>query len=150
MRFRDKVLNVSLILAIADSFIFLCSVLMAWVLSNVSDKSTFPLVQGWLTMCTSLSRRCWSLSFCKCLSCFPPFVRAHLARSTINGNAKTNGAKHTVNGYLVFIFYSVALRARASVSLSQRLILTLSSIFSSVVRFIGSTMYMIIRLFIGE
>jgi len=49
---------------------------------------------------------------------------------TINGNAKTDGANHTVNGYLIFIFYSVALLA--------------------LVRFIGSTMYMVIRLFAGE
>lgn len=65
-------------------------------------------------MCTSLFRRCWLLSFCKRLSRFFPSVRAHLARSTTNGNAKTNGANHTVNGYLIFIFYSVALLAGAS------------------------------------
>ncbi|SRR5712691_729035 len=102
-------------------------------------------------MCTSLFRRCWSLSFCKRLPRFSPSVRAHLARSTTNGNAKTNGANHTVNGYLIFIFYSVALLAGApTFLLSQRLFLTLSPIFPSVVRLIGSTTYMIIRLFVGE
>jgi len=80
-------------------------------------------------MCASLFRHCWSLLFCKRLSHFPPSVRAHLVRSTINGNANTDGANHTVNGYLIFIFYSVALLARESASLrSQRLFLTLSRI----------------------
>ncbi|KAH9961842.1 glycosyltransferase family 2 protein [Russula compacta] len=49
---------------------------------------------------------------------------------TTNGNAQTSGANHTVNGYLIFILYSVAILA--------------------LVRFIGSTTYMIIRLFAGE
>jgi chitin synthase len=49
---------------------------------------------------------------------------------TTNGSAKNNGADSTVNGYLIFILYSVALLA--------------------FVRFIGSTAYMIIRLFAGE
>ncbi|KAI0051502.1 glycosyltransferase family 2 protein [Auriscalpium vulgare] len=50
--------------------------------------------------------------------------------STTNGNAKSSGANSTVNGYLIFILYSVALLA--------------------LVRFIGSTAYMIVRLFAGE
>ncbi|KAI0298178.1 glycosyltransferase family 2 protein [Multifurca ochricompacta] len=49
---------------------------------------------------------------------------------TTNGSAKTSGANSTVNGYLIFILYSVALLA--------------------FVRFLGSTTYMIIRLFAGE
>lgn len=49
---------------------------------------------------------------------------------TTNGNAQTSGASSTVNGYLIFILYSVALLA--------------------FVRFVGSTTYMIIRLFAGE
>jgi len=49
---------------------------------------------------------------------------------TTNGSAKTSGANKTVNGYLIFILYSVALLA--------------------LVRFVGSTAYMIIRLFAGE
>ncbi|KAH9964997.1 glycosyltransferase family 2 protein [Russula dissimulans] len=49
---------------------------------------------------------------------------------TTNGNAKTSGANKTVNGYLIFILYSV--------------------VFLAFVRFIGSTLYMIIRLFAGE
>ncbi|KAH9035911.1 hypothetical protein EDB85DRAFT_2143404 [Lactarius pseudohatsudake] len=49
---------------------------------------------------------------------------------TTNGSAKTSGANSTVNGYLIFILYSVALLA--------------------FVRFVGSTAYMIIRLFAGE
>jgi len=49
---------------------------------------------------------------------------------TTNGDAKTSGANKTVNGYLIFILYSVFLLA--------------------LVRFIGSTTYMIVRLFAGE
>ncbi|KAH9970285.1 glycosyltransferase family 2 protein [Lactifluus volemus] len=49
---------------------------------------------------------------------------------TTNGSAKTSGASHTVNGYLIFILYSVAVLA--------------------FVRFVGSTLYMIIRMFAGE
>ncbi|KAH9012182.1 glycosyltransferase family 2 protein [Lactarius pseudohatsudake] len=49
---------------------------------------------------------------------------------TTNGSAKTSGANSTVNGYLIFIMYSVALLA--------------------FVRFVGSTAYMIIRLFVGD
>ncbi|KAI0250489.1 glycosyltransferase family 2 protein [Lactifluus subvellereus] len=57
-------------------------------------------------------------------------VCAHMLCSTTNGSAKTSGAASTVNGYLIFILYSVALLA--------------------FVRFVGSTAYMIIRLFAGE
>jgi len=49
---------------------------------------------------------------------------------TTNGSAKTQGAEDTVNGYMIFILYSVA--------------------FFALVRFIGSTMYMVIRLLVGE
>jgi len=49
---------------------------------------------------------------------------------TTNGSAETRGAEDTVNGYMIFILYSVALFA--------------------LVRFIGSTMYMVIRLLVGE
>ncbi|KAF8259401.1 chitin synthase-domain-containing protein [Lactarius quietus] len=49
---------------------------------------------------------------------------------TTTGSAKTKGANSTVNGYLIFILYSVAVLA--------------------FVRFVGSTLYMIIRLFAGE
>jgi hypothetical protein len=34
--------------------------------------------------------------------------------STTNGSAKTSGASHTVNGYLIFILYSVAVLACTS------------------------------------
>jgi len=47
-----------------------------------------------------------------------------------NGSAKTHGAEDMVNGYMIFILYSVA--------------------FFALVRFIGSTMYMVIRLLVGE
>ncbi|KAH8992318.1 hypothetical protein EDB86DRAFT_3079297 [Lactarius hatsudake] len=49
---------------------------------------------------------------------------------TTNGSAKTDGANSMVNGYLISVIYSVALLA--------------------FVRFVGSTAYMIIRLFAGE
>ncbi|KAH9992907.1 glycosyltransferase family 2 protein [Russula vinacea] len=49
---------------------------------------------------------------------------------TTTGSAKTSGASHTVNGYLIFILYSV--------------------VFLALIRFIGSTTYMIIRMFAGE
>jgi hypothetical protein len=56
---------------------------------------------------------------------------------------------HTVNGYLIFILYSVALLACASpFSLSEAVPDTCP--FGSVVRFIGLTMYMIIHLFARE
>jgi len=100
-------------------------------------------------MYASLFRRCWSRLFCKLLSSFPPSARAHSVRSTTNGSAKTSGADHTVNGYLIFILYSVAVLACASpFSLSEAV--PDARPFASVVRFIGSTMYMIIRLFAGE
>jgi chitin synthase len=43
----------------------------------------------------------------------PPFARAYALYSTTNGNAKTDGANSTVNGYLIFILYSVVFLARA-------------------------------------
>ena len=101
---------------------FLRSVLMSWVLSNVGDFSAFHFVKDGLWMCASLFRRCWSPLFCKLLSSFPLSARAHSVRSTTNGSAKTSGADHTVNGYLISILYSVAVLACASpFSLSQKL-----------------------------
>lgn len=49
---------------------------------------------------------------------------------TATGSAATSGASSTVNGYMIFILYSVTLLA--------------------FVRFVGSSAYMIIRLFAGE
>ena len=43
-----------------------------------------------------------------------PFEPAHTVCSTTNGNAKTSGADATVNGYLIFILYSVVFLASAS------------------------------------
>jgi hypothetical protein len=68
-------------------------------------------------MCNSLSRRCWSPLFCERLSPSCPSTCADLVRSTTNGSAKTSGASKTVNGYLIFILYSVFLLARALSSL---------------------------------
>jgi hypothetical protein len=53
------------------------------------------------------------------VSVFVPFSPTHFARaqsilSTTNGSAKTSGANKTVNGYLIFILYSVFILARAS------------------------------------
>jgi hypothetical protein len=62
----------------------------------------------------SLFRRYWSPLSCKHIPRFPPFERAHAACSTTNGSAKTSGANTTVNGYLIYILYSVVLLARAS------------------------------------
>lgn len=76
----------------------------------------------------------------------------HAPGSTTNGSAKTKGADSTVNGYLIFILYSVALLARTFISgfLSPVVLTLTSTFFFEVVRFIGSTAYMIIRLFAGE
>ena len=72
--------------------------------------------------------------------------------STTNGSAKTKGADSTVNGYLIFILYSVALLACTFVSgFLSLVVLTLPlPLPLEVVRFVGSTAYMIIRLFAGE
>lgn len=61
-----------------------------------------------------LFRRCWSPLFCEHIHPLPPFEPAHTMCSTTNGNAKTSGADATVNGYLIFILYSVVFLARAS------------------------------------
>lgn len=45
---------------------------------------------------------------------YPLLKRAYAACSTTNGSAKTSGANTTVNGYLIYILYSVVLLARAS------------------------------------
>jgi chitin synthase len=73
-------------------------------------------------------------------------------RSSTNGNAETSGANKTVNGYLIFILYSVFVLARALSShlYEQLRVLDAWTPFSSVVRFIGSTTYMIVRVFAGE
>ena len=53
-------------------------------------------------------------------------------RSTTNGNAQTSGANKTVNGYLIFILYSVALLARAlSSSMRSWLFLMVALLFFS-------------------
>jgi chitin synthase len=71
--------------------------------------------------------------------------------STTNGTAKTSGASATVNGYLIFILYSVAVLARTLKFPHFETVLDAQPLFFSlVVRFIGSTTYMIIRMFAGE
>ena len=90
---------------------------MAWVLSNVSNKlidNLFKFGSRCAPHFSGVVGRCRSVSAYP----FPRSVRAQLVvHSTINGNAKINGADHTVNGYLIFISYSVALLARTSASL---------------------------------
>jgi hypothetical protein len=50
------------ILVVIDDPFLLCSVLLAWVLSNVSCwLSIYLFMREDLTTCHSLSRRCWSL-----------------------------------------------------------------------------------------
>jgi len=103
-------------------------------------------------MCTYFVRRCWLLLFCKRLSPFPPICMFSLVCSITNGSARTHGAEDTVNGYMIFILYSVAFFARALSSvLSHGSWAVLDACpLSPVVRFIGSTMYMVIRLLVGE
>jgi hypothetical protein len=89
---------------------------MAWVLSNVGGLIDPPLqrISDGSLFIFHIFRHCWLRSFCKLLSSFScPSTRAYPERSTVNGNAKTRGANHTVNGYLIFILYSVALRTCA-------------------------------------
>lgn len=72
-------------------------------------------------MCDSLSGvvgRRYSVSACPLSR---PSRCANSVRSTTNGNAQTSGANKTVNGYLIFILYSVALLARALSSLYEKL-----------------------------
>jgi len=63
--------HVSLILAITEFFFVLCSVLIAWVLSNVSCWLSLPVHERQFTMCNSLFRLCLSPLFCKA---FVPFL----------------------------------------------------------------------------
>jgi hypothetical protein len=92
---------------------------MAWVLSNVGAFGRslgFPSEMTYGICASLFFRHCWSPSFCKRFVPFSPthFARAQSILSTTNGSAKTSGANKTVNGYLIFILYSVFILARAS------------------------------------
>ena len=80
-----------------------------WVIdrSLASSEMTYDMR---LTFSGVVGRR-YSVSVCS----FPPHsARAQSIHSTTNGNAQTSGANKTVNGYLIFILYSVFVLARAS------------------------------------
>ena len=74
-------------------------------------------------------------------------------RST-NAKAATGsgGANNAVNGYMAFLLYSVAILACESQFLALTFFFGFLKIliFLVVVRFIGSTTYMVVRLFAGE
>jgi hypothetical protein len=63
---------------------------------------------------------------------FPPSQCAQLVCSITNGSTKTHAAEDTINGYMIFILYSVAFLAGAlSYLLSHRQSLTLVVFFFS-------------------
>ena len=84
--------------------------------------------------------------------------------STATGKASDKGAQHTVNGYMAFILFSVAGLACAFFFFRFLSVPSMPPVprgrihadflllvFSHpVIRFIGSTTYMLIRLFAGE
>ena len=74
-------------------------------------------------------------------------------RST-NAKASTGGANNAVNGYMAFLLYSVAILAceflRINCLFAKNLDFINFLLFFVVVRFVGSTTYMIVRLFAGE
>jgi len=96
-------------------FFFLVSVLMAWVLSNVSrtclGQRGACFAKGWL--CEGTLGRGYPVSIVAYFA-VPPSHACRTLGSTTNGSAKTSGANKTVNGYLIFILYSVALLACTS------------------------------------
>jgi hypothetical protein len=63
-----------------------------------------------LFILSGIAGRCYSVSVCPP---FPPSACAQLVCSITNGSAKTHGAKDTINGYMIFILYSVAFLAGA-------------------------------------
>lgn len=69
-----------------------------------------------------------------------------------NASATSSGANAAVAGYMAFLLYSVALLACESLSLFSFAdgLTVFIFCFISVVRFCGSTAYMIIRMFAGE
>ncbi len=87
-----------------DWFVFLLySLLMSWVLSNVDDYSVFRFIKDglWCTL---------HLGVFGCRNSVrssPLSLHLH----TLTRSAKTSGADHTANGYLIFMLYSVALLA---------------------------------------
>jgi len=71
--------------------------------------------------------------------------------TTTNAKASTAGANAAVAGYMTFLLYSVALLACVSLSISTfTFSMVLTNLTCSVVRFCGSTGYIVVRLFAGE
>jgi hypothetical protein len=88
---------------------------------------------------------CPTVKFAMVLNCFH--------NSTATGKAATKGAAATVNGYMAFLLFSVAGLACKRVPLVFLFVLFSDGfvfLLLSVVRFVGSTTYMIVRLFAGE
>ena len=68
---------------------------------------------------------------------------------TATGKTQDQGAQNSVKGYMAFLLFSVAGLACAYSS-SPDLAIGVDIDISVVIRFVGSTMYMIVRLFAGE
>ena len=69
---------------------------------------------------------------------------------TSTGSAADKGANNTVNGYQIFILYSVVGLARALLLLFLKFIRVEADLPCAVIRFVGSTAYMLVRMFAGE
>lgn len=65
-----------------------------------------------------------------------------------NANAATEGANKSVKGYLTFLLFSVA--GLACQSFRFPFLDNANFLFAIVVRFVGATTYMVVRLFAGE
>lgn len=71
-----------------------------------------------------------------------------LLNSSATGKAADNGAQSTVNGYMAFVLFSVA---GLACTLPCLLLLPICAhIKLLVIRFCGSTSYLLVRLFAGE
>ena len=116
--FRTKYVCVSIVYRFFTGTEFILRVVCCWLgCCRMLVDLTFTAFCLMLMLSASPFRHCWSLLFCKHMPfCTHFFARAHTVCSTTNGSAKTSGANQTVNGYLIFILYSVVFLARAFTS----------------------------------
>ena len=130
-----------------NSIFFPLQVLLAWTLSNVCPLSSQPRF-----VFTHSLRNIGSVSCSRSVRSSPHIsggATTHSYFRSFTGDATHKTAEKTVNGYLTFLLFSVAgLACKSYVPSFCFLMINLSHF--SVVRFVGSTTYMIVRLFAGE
>ena len=128
--------------------------LLAWVLTNVCTHPPINLLAHFLKF---LHSRVFSQLLSCTRQCFfnllkkAPDIKLVFYRST-NAKASTGsgGANSAVNGYMAFLLYSVAILACESLNCLASKQKSGFNFCLLVVRFLGSTTYMIVRLFAGE